>query len=159
MAIWRTVTFESLEAMIDYMNGAIVGTVNLNDGADVDSKTLKIDPGTGTVTCTFNPPKSRDWTLGEIVAKVEATSGLEGIASVKVVKVGHSAFTKDRRLLLVGDPAIKIIGDGSANDELGFDGPATPANDTDQVITPQAAVERAYRNEDGQDTWTVLLYS
>jgi len=159
MAIWRTATFESMEAMIDHMNGALIGSVNLDEGADVDLLTLIIDPGTGNKTCTFSAAKGRDWTLDEIVAKIEATSGLEGIASIKIRKVGHTSHPRDRRLLLIGDPAIKIIGNGTANAVLGYDGPATPANDTDQIITPQAAVERAYRNVDGQDTWTVLLYS
>lgn len=159
MALWRTTTFESIEAMIDYMNGALIGTVNLKDGADVDGKTLIIDPGTGNVTCTFNPPKSRNWTLDEIVAKIEATSGLEGLASIKVVNVGHNVYEKDRRLLLVGDPEITIRGNGTANAELGYPEGTTPGDDSVQVVTPQAAVERAYRNVDGQDTWTVLLYS
>lgn len=159
MALWRTTTFESIEAMIDYMNGALIGTVNLRDGADVDGKTLIIDAGSGNVTCTFSPAKSRNWTLNEIVAKIEATAGLEGLASIKVLRVGHSLYEKDRRLLLVGDPAITIRGNGTANAELGYVEGATPADDTIQVITPQAAVERAYRNVDGQDTWTVLLYS
>lgn len=159
MALWRTATFESMEAMIDYMNGALVGTVNLRDGADVDLKTLIIDPGTGNKTCTFSPAKSRNWTLEEIVAKIEATSGLEGIASVRILSVGHNVTVIDRRLLLVGDPGITIRGNGTANAELGYVEGSTPADDTTQVITPQAAVERAYRNVDGQDTWTVLLYS
>lgn len=160
MALWRTATFESLEAMIDYMNGALIGTVNLDpEGADVDGKTLIIDAGGGNVTCTFAPAKGTNWTLEEIVAKIEATVGLEGLASIKILKVGHSAFPKDRRLLLEGDPAIIVRGNGTANAELGYAEGATPADDTTQVITPQAAVERAYRNEDGQDTWTVLLYS
>lgn len=160
MALWRTATFESMEAMIDYMNGALIGSVNLDlNGADVDNKTLKIDPGSGTVTVTFSPVKSRNWTLNEIVAKIESTSGLEGIASIKVLSVGHTSHPKDRRLLLVGDPAIKIIADGTANAELGYVEGTSPADDTDQVITPQAAIERAYRNVDGQDTWTVILYS
>lgn len=159
MALWRTATFESLEAMIDYMNGALVGTVNLDAGADVDLKTLIIDAGAGNKTCTFSAAKGRNWTLDEIVAKIEATSGLEGIASIKVLNVGHTSHTRDRRLLLAGDPAITIRGNGTANAELGYAEGATPTNDTIQVITPQAAVERAYRNEDGQDTWTVILYS
>lgn len=159
MALWRPATFESMEAMIDYMNGALMGTVNLDpEGADVDGKTLKIDPGTGTVTVSFGT-KGRNWTLEEIVAEIEGESGLGGIASIKILKVGHSSFTRDRRLLLVGDPAITLIANGTANAELGFVEGTSPADDTDQVITPQAAVERMYRNVDGQDTWTVVLYS
>lgn len=160
MALWRTATFESLEAMIDYMNGALVGSVNLDSvGADVDSKTLIIDPGAGNVICTFAPAKGRNWTLSEIVAKIEATVGLEDVASIRIRRIGQSLLAKDRRLLLKGDPAIVIRGSGTANAELGYAEGATPADDTTQVITPQASVERAYRNVDGQDSWTVLFYS
>lgn len=152
MAYWKIITFAKIPDLVDYLNGALVGTVNLDEGADVDGLTIIIDVGAGNKTCTFAPAKGRDWTLQEIVDKINGTAGLVGTASISVLNVGHTSHTKDRRLQIDFEPAATISSTGTANGALGYSAVA----DTPQLVTPSSMV-RQFIERDG--TYTVLIYA
>jgi hypothetical protein len=160
MANWSKREFATLDAALEYLNGVMIGTVNLHSaGADVDGKTFIVHDGTTNRTVNFTAAKGRNWTLDEIIAKINATSGLTGVAygAMKTPRAG-AAF--DRRLAIYGDPAHTIRGNGTANAELGFVEGATPANDTVQVIIPNTEVE-VFRStsRDPNQQWVVIHYS
>ena len=159
MANWTKKEFSTLEQAIDYLNGAMIGTVNLHtNGADVDNKTFIIHDGTGDRTTTFTPIKSRNWALNEIVAHINATALLDDVASA-VIKTARAGGATIRYLRIFGDPAHTIRGNGTANAELGFVEGATPGDDTVQVIIPNTSV--AYFRSDDRDPnrrWTVVHY-
>jgi len=160
MALWTRREFATLDQAMDYLNGALLGNVNLHSiGADVDGLTLIIHDGTANRTTTFNPPKSRNWTVDEIVTHINATAVLGDVASA-VVKTSRAGGPPIRYLRIFGDPDHTVRGDGTANAVLGFAGPATPANDTVQVKIVDTTV--AYFKGTGLDPnrrWTVVHYS
>jgi len=151
MAYWKMLTFNRLPDLVDYLNGALVGSVNLDDGADVDGETIIIDIGSGNVTCTFAPAKGTNWTLKEIVDEINGTAGLVGVASINIKNIGHTSHEKDRRLQIDFEPAAVISSTGTANAKLGF----SIAADTPQLVTPSSMV-RNFIEKDG--VYTVLVY-
>jgi len=151
MAYWVTTNFESMTSMLEYLNGLIIGSVNINEGANVDGKTLTIDIGAGPVTCTFAPALGTVWTPAQIVTQINGTAGLAGVASIKVMDVGHSSRTKDRRLAIGIEPGALVISTGSANTDFGF----SAAVNTAQLITPQSAVHHI---SEWSGKYTALLY-
>jgi len=151
MAYWKIFTFNRIPDLVDYLNGVLVGTVNLDEGATVDGLTIIIDIGSGPVTCTFSPAKSRDWTLQEIVDKINGTAGLAGTASISIKNVGHTSHTKDRRLQIDYEPAATISSSGTANTVLGF----SAVSDSLQLVTSSGMV-RNFIEKDG--VYTILVY-
>lgn len=141
MANWTRRRFSQEQDMLDWLNGAMIGSVNLHtEGADVDGLTLIIHDGGGNQTVTFAPAKGRNWTAQEIVDEINAVGALTGVATLKTFKQASSLAVPVQRLRIMGDPAHIIRGDGTSNAALGFAGPATPANDTTQVIIPDTEV-------------------
>ena len=92
MASWNVNKFGSSKKMIEFLNGTILGRVNLKDGADVDGLTFIFDKGAGDVTVTFAPAKSRPWTLAEIVAIIN-------VAEADLAHINNVAGL-DRRLAI-----------------------------------------------------------
>lgn len=159
MALWTRKQFATLEQALEYLNGALIGTVNLHtNGADVDGKTFIVNDGTADRTVTFSPAKSRNWTLDEIVAQINAHANLSNAHAV--IRTSRSGGLIDRRLAIFNDPAYKIRGNGTANSVLGFPSPATPANDSTQVIIANTDVE-VFRSisRDPNQQWVVVHYT
>ena len=159
MAHWTKKQFPSLERALEYLNGVMIGTVDLNpNGADVDGKTFIVHDGTSDRTVTFTPAKSRNWTAVEIVDKINAHANLSGMyLAVREVRVGAGAA---QYLAIWGDPAHTIRGNGTANAELGFAEGVTPGDDTTQTIIPNTEVEsfKAAARDPNQQ-WVVVHYS
>jgi hypothetical protein len=159
MALWTHKRFATLEQALDYLNGAMIGTVNLNAGALVDGLTFIIHDGIADRTTTFAPAKSRAWTIQEIVAQINATPTLGDVASA-VIKTPRAGAGPVQYLRIFGDPNHTIRGNGTANTVLGFDAPATPANDTVQVKILDTAVAYFRQiNRDPNRQWEVIHYS
>ena len=160
MALWTRREFATLDQAMDYLNGALFGNVNLASvGANVDGLTFIINDGVGDRTTTFNPPKGVNWTLAEIVAKINATAILGDVASA-VTKTSRAGGPPIQYLRIYGDPDHTVRGNGTANAALGFDSPVTPANDTVQAkIIDTAVAYFASENRDPNRRWTVVHYS
>ena len=154
MALWRTLTFKSLIDATIYLNGAIVGTVNIHGGALVDGLTFIANNGGADRTVTF-PARGRAHTPAEIVASIAAGHADINASPYLYAQNDIAPKAVDRRLMLYQDtPTITVTAAGTANALLGLAGPLT------QTITPDTGIAgRIYRNIDGQDTWTVIAYS
>jgi len=137
----------------------MIGNVNLNTaGADVDGKTFIVHNGTGDKTTTFAPAKGRNWTLNEILDAINATIGLEGVATAKVFPSQGAGIVAKRKLRIMGDPFHTIRGNGTANAELGFTEGATPADDTIQTIFAMTTIN-IYALSDPNTQWIVVRYA
>jgi len=145
MAEWTTLRFGNQQSMIERLNGALIGRLNLVNGADVDGLTLVYDVGAGDVTITFTLAKGRPWTITEIVNHINATtSGLAGIKNVTPT---------DRRLKLQSAALTAIKATGTGNTVLGF-----PAGGV--VSDPIPLSETSYAGpEPGEQSWIVTRYA
>jgi len=162
MAAWSTIVFSSKREMDDYLNGSLLGGVDLFAGADVDGKTFIIDVGAGNLTTTFAPAKSRLWKYKEIIAEIESTDAtLVGV--VMALLVGSDRPTvvgrRSRIVLKLVDDTLTVRGNGTANEELGFTEGATPGDDTVLAQVATADVNSVHFHVAEQDTWTVLIYA
>jgi len=146
MASWKINKFGSAKKMVEWLNGTILGKVNLANGADVDGLTFVFDSGGGDATVTFTA-KGRLWTLDEIVAQINATEA--GIAHI------NNVGGLDRRLSIEKDVASLIIKiTGTANAALGFN---TTANTVqDRVVDTEVY---SAGPEPGEQSWIVVRYS
>jgi len=155
MAGWDIRPFDSLNRVRDYLNGVIIGTVDLSDGANVDTKTLVIDvDGGGNRTVTFAPAKSRDWTLAEIVAQIEAAhADLVGVPVVYIDAAPGGAVGPKFLVLVKDGSVITIQNTGTANTVLGFPAPQT-------IGDPVAIAElhSLVRDPDNMGRWVTAVY-
>lgn len=162
MASWTHRKFATLEQALDYLNGVILGSLNLHaNGADVDGKALIIHDGGANRTVAFAPPKGVNWTIDEIVVAINAGhANLAGSATAQVRLAHRAGAQPDRRLQIAGTVDFTVRGDGTANAALGFAGPATPANDTIQSIIPNTEVV-VFRNaaRDPNQQWELVRYA
>jgi hypothetical protein len=153
MALWERHIFsiDQLQ-MINFLNGALIGTTNLAEGAEVDGLTFIVDIGGGDVVTTFTPAKSRAWTVDEIVAKINAS--VAGVAQPYSLNLSdHQGRGVDRRFLLVRDGAFTVKSTGTANALLGF---STTAH---TVQVPVASSEVQSIDHNGiTNAWHVTLY-
>lgn len=149
MASWKINKFGSAKKMVEWLNGTVLGRVNLRDGAEVDDLTFIFDKGAGNVTVTFTPTKSRAWTLQEIVDKINVTEA--DLAHI------NNVGGLDRRLAIEKDLATLIVkDDGTANSVLGFN--VHPAGDqtSDRVVDTEVY---SAGPEPGEQSWIVVRYS
>jgi hypothetical protein len=154
MAIWEQYRFTDAEQMINFLNGALIGSQNIGAGADVDGLTLIIDIGGGDVTVTFAPAKNRLWTAAEVVAQINASfAGLARVYSHN--RPNQQPPMIDRRVLLERVGALTVKSTGTSNGVLGF---STTAH-TVAVIVAQAEVQRIEHQHAGAtDALVVTLY-
>ena len=152
MAVWIHKKFASAEQLTDWLNGVLVGSVNLHAaGADVDGKTLIVDLGAGAATVTFAPPKGTNWTLEEIIDQINAHVSIPaGTASAEVSLKNQVGARPNRRLRLSSQDGCIVRSTGTANADLGF----SIVSDTEQLITPAAAVKHIHFDE----SYSVLMY-
>lgn len=117
MAVWRTFNFVSKEKMDEFLNGVVVGSVDIRPGAVVDGLTLIANVGAGDVTVTFAPAKGHAWTAAEIVAQIEATfAGYPKLElETREAGLGAKAYLK-----MSNDTSVTIRSTGTANAALGF---------------------------------------
>lgn len=165
MASWTSRQFPTLDAALNFLNGVIVGTVNLhNDGADVDGLTLVIHDGSADRTVTFAPAKGADWTLDEIISQINATHANLVGGALPTVRQHHRAGRQglpDRRLSIDGTQSavatpFTIRAAGTANARLGF----SSVGDTTQAVTPDTQVKVLESLcGDPNTQWTVVLYA
>jgi hypothetical protein len=147
MASWTTARFGSAKKMIEYLNGTVLGKINLKNGADVDGLTFIFDKGAGSVAVTFAPPKSRPWVLTEIVAQINATE----VDLAHINNVGGL----DRRLAIEKDLAsLTIKSTGTANALLGF---STVADQISNRVADTEVYSAA--PEPGEQSWIVVRYA
>jgi len=155
MALYEFRTFQSGQEAENYFNGAHVGTKNLFNGANVDGKTLIVDIGAGDVTVTFAPAKNAPWTIDEIVAKINGTATLTGLASKQVDKLPASSGPTSFLRIFKDVVTCTIKSTGTANPDLGFSDSAdtvrTPVQTTEIISGP-----RFLSSE--RDTWVTVLY-
>ena len=154
MATWQRANFASIEQMINFLNGALIGTENLADGAEVDGLDFIYDIGAGGVTVDFTPAKNRAWTAAEIAAQINAS-----LAGSTRVYSHNSPFQQlrgvDQRILMERDGALTIKKTGSANTLLGF------STADDSVADPIATTEVEsiqYKHMGATNMWVVVLY-
>lgn len=152
MALWERHVFGDQEQMVNFLNGALIGSKNLAQGAEVDGLTFIVDIGGGDVTTTFSPAKNRAWTIEEIVAAINASvAGLANLYSAN--NPGHQMHGVDRRILLVRDGALTVKSTGTANTLLGY----STAGDT--VAVPVASAELQSIDHNGiTNAWSTVLY-
>lgn len=151
----RTIYSASRLDMIDFLNTAIVGSVNLRDGADMDAETLIADIGAGDVVVTF-APLGRDWTLQEIVDQINTDLGV-AVASVHLIGEGRTpgpSFAETDRRLKMAYGTLTIRSTGTGNTKLGY----SAAADTVGGSIPVAEVETLKFNIRERDTWHLVLY-
>lgn len=147
MASWKVNRFGSAKKMVEWLNGTILGKVDLHDGAAVDGLTFVFDKGGGDVTVTFVPAKSRKWTLQEIVDHINTTEA--GLAHI------NNVGGLDRRLSIEKDLAsLTIKTSGTVNAALGF----STTSDTVQDRVIDTEVYSA-GPEPGEQSWVVVRYS
>jgi hypothetical protein len=158
MAVWNVMNFRSKKELIDYLNGALKGTVNLHGGALVDGLTFDIDLGAGVLTTTFAPALGRAWTPAEIVAAIEAADPtLVGVPKVSIVdgEGGVTGMPPDRRLALFLDGSLTVKSTGTANLLLGFSDVA----DTIRAGVADTDVHSITRVAPEQDSWVLVTYA
>lgn len=148
MASWRVNKFGSAKKMINFLNGRVLGRVNLSKGAEVDGLTFIFDKGAGNVTVTFTAAKGRPWTLQEIVDKINVTEA--GLAHID--NVGGL----DRRLAIEKDLASLTVKDtGTANALIGFNA-GTGDQVSDRVVDTEVY---SAGPEPGEQSWVVVRYA
>jgi hypothetical protein len=158
--MWVIRNFYTDRELAAYLNGEVVGTVNIHDGADVDLLTLIINNGGGDVTVNFAPAKGRPWTAAEIVGAINAAPGLADTASLKVPERYDTSHppgqgTKHQYLCLFNDPAITVRNTGTANTLLGFN--AAPAPHQPQVLIAMAAIGSIQYTTQPNPHWTTVI--
>jgi len=148
MASWNVARFGSSKKMTDFLNGRVIGNVNLLNGADVDGLTFIFDKGGGDVTVTFTA-KGRVWTINEIVDQINVTEA--GLAHIDNV----GSTPPDRRLAIEKDLAsLTVKSSGTANSLLGF------STTTDQVSDRVVDTEVFSAGpEPGEQSWVVVRYA
>jgi hypothetical protein len=154
MASWIKQKFGSSQELEEYLNGALIGTINLQEGADVDNQTFVFEvDGGGDTTVTFTPVKNRPWTIEEIVAKINAAEA--DLAHIRT-NVNPGARVAVRRLKLQKDlTSLVVKTTGTANPELGF---SATANTTAVYVAP-ADIEYIRQVQGEQDTWVLWRYA
>lgn len=159
MARWYRYIFPTWPKMEQFLNGAIRGSVDISDGADVDTLTLIIEVHGVDRTVTFAPAKGRDWTWQEILAQIEAAhSDLVGVPTIyqnEELPGYGQGVPIDRRLQLYDSPSVTVRSTGTANAVLGF----SAVSDTAQEIIPDSVVQHFERIEDSKDSWMVIIYA
>ena len=119
-----------------HLNGTLVGAQAIpNDGIDLDGLTL-VFTSPAAVTVTFS---GTDLTFADIIAEIEGTAGLEGVASAYVSRRGTVAtgrFPQLERALALSDPAGGAVtlddATSTAAAALGF----SDTNNTASAVTP-----------------------
>lgn len=156
MALWSARLFSSRYAMIDFLNGALMGSVNIHSGALVDGLTFIVDTGSGNITVTFEPAKSRAWTAEEICTEINgADASLTGVASPHSIQEPRPQLEQERRLQLVRDGSLTVRSTGTANEVLGFSDTA----DTVSVPVADTDIHNITRIPMEQDSWAVVWYA
>lgn len=155
MAEWIDRTFVTRSNMIEYLNGLLIGIVNLHEGAEVDNKTLIINVGgAGNRTVTFQPAKSRAWTLAEIIAEISgAHADLVGLPKEHVPKASPGADQK-RYLKLSTNDSFVVVKTGTANPLLGFD---TVNDETAHHFLNTEVADLTF--EQRRSVWSVITYA
>jgi len=159
--MWSSRRFQTERELVDFLNGAVLGTVNLHpSGANVDGLTLIVNAGGVDRTVTFAPALGRNWTADEILAQILATAGMAGVASLHVPERYDTSHppgrgTKHRYLRLFSDPAIIVRNTGTGNAALGFN--VAPAADQTQALIALANVVRIESSHDPTERWVVIL--
>ena len=152
MASWSTYKFGSSRELTEFLNGAIINSLNLHSGADVDGKTFIFEVnGGGDTTVTFTPAKSRNWTLEEIVAHINLSEA--GLAEIRTET--RPGFNKSvRKIKLEKDlTSFEVKATGTANGVLGFVAVAADyVPDTEVPGGPKAVPGE-------QDTWLIVRYA
>jgi hypothetical protein len=148
--------FPNRQDLVDFLNTALYGTVNLVDGATVDNLTFIVDIGGGNVTVTFAPVKSRDWTLLEIIDQIN-TDLSATVASIKLIGAGQvprpDDTIVDRRLKMTYG-TLTVRSTGTANTALGY----SDASDTVGGSLATSVVEELDYHHHEKDTWNLVLY-
>jgi hypothetical protein len=153
MATWERFAFGSVEQLVNFLNGALIGDQNLAAGAAVDGLTFIVDVGAGEVTISFTTAKGRPWTVQEIVDKINASvAGLARVYSRNNANP-YTAGT-DQRVLLERDGTLVVKATGTANALLGF--PAAITTAAPVVNTDVYTIE--YQHSGATDLWVALLY-
>ena len=155
--MWKSINRPTAKELLRALNGTLTGSVDLIDGADVDTKTLLIDIGAGDVTVTFEPAKSRLWTIDEIVAKINTTGTLSGVAGVLTYPASDPTVGPKKVLTISHANAAKVDKTGTANTVLGF----ATADDTQQTIIALAEVAAIDHELGGNGTlsWIAIYYN
>lgn len=154
MAVWSQVAFNTVEQLVNFLNGVVIGGQNLVQGAAVDGLTLVVDIGGGDVTVTFTPAKSRPWTAQEIAAKINAS--IAGIARVYSRNYDNPYLAGgDQRILLERDGALTVKTTGTANALLGF---STTSNTVNDPVPTSEVPWVQYQNGSAAEIWVALLY-
>lgn len=154
MAAWSRKTFASLRELVAYLNGALLGAVNLYpNGADLDGLTIIINDGVADRTVTFTA-KGSNWSAAEIVAQIAADPNLaDDVATIKTTMANYVGAVAEQYLQIVGDPAHIVRSTGTANTALGF----SAVSDTTQVITANTDVIEIAPVSDPNGRWVVTL--
>lgn len=153
MASWEKRKFGSSQELEEYLNGALISSLNLHDGAYMDGQTFVFEvDGGGDTTVTFTA-KGRKWTLQEIIDQINASEA--DLAHIRT-EVRPGANKPIRRLKLQKALTSFVIKNtGTGNDELGFPtGSNTPA-----VYVAPADLEFIKQVPGEQDSWLVWRYA
>jgi len=151
MASWSTYKFGSSRELTEFLNGALVGALNLQDGAAVDGLTFVFEKnGGGDTTVTFAPAKGRKWTIEEIRDQINASE--TGLAHIRTA-IRPGAPKPERKLKLEKDlTSLEVKATGTANGVLGFS-----AATADYVADTEVKGTIAVPGE--QDTWLLMRYA
>lgn len=153
MAIWSYKKLANAKDAVDFLNGAIVGKVNLFNGADVDGLTIVVDIGGGDVTTTFAPAKSRNWTIAEIISQINTAVGSICVSQRMYSAVETCTVASDKRLSFMIDGGMTVKGTGTGNAVLGF-----PAVDVVQAVISDTEVIHIAQSTD-HSSWSVFIYN
>lgn len=154
MATWERFAFGSVEQLVNFLNGALIGDQNLAAGAAVDGLSFIVDIGAGDVTINFTAAKGRPWTAQEIVDKINAS--VAGLARV-YSRNSANPYTAgaDQRVLLERDGTLVVKATGTANALLGF---STTAITTAAPVVDTEVYTIEYQHSGATDLWVALLY-
>lgn len=152
MALWKFYTFRSHEEMENWLNGVLIGSVDLSSGANVNGKTFIVDIGGGNVTVTFSG--TDPMTAQEIVDQINASiAGLASLYSRQAIAPAP-AFPWDKELKLSRDGSIVVASTGTANADLGF----STTGATTKVLIDPADVKRIVQASEGEE-WYLWYYA
>lgn len=152
MALWKFYAFRAHEDMENWLNGALIGSVDLSSGANVNGKTFIVDIGGGNVTVTFSgtDPMSAQ----EIVDDINASlAGLASIYSSQAIAPAPG-FPWDKKLKLSRDGTIVVAAAGTANAALGF----SASSPTTRVGVNPSDVKRIEQSNEGEE-WYLWYYA
>lgn len=164
MAAFKNYSYRNKADMIDGLNGAIISSVDLSGGLDLDGLTLIINVGgAGDRTVTFSPAKSRVWTAQEIYDQIYAAhADLQGVVSLEVKSVRPDLVAGAQTYLKFVDnvaaAAVTIRSTGTANSLFGFPTGTSPANDLVGVPITLSEVAKMHPRKDSQGIWDVVVY-